>query len=274
MNYLINFNIMIPQPIKISLVQAQLAWADKDTNLSYFSRELDQLKGKTDLVLLPEMFATGFITDPSKISEKMDGKVLEWMKQTSATLDSVVAGSVVVEVGSTYFNRLIWMRPDGTYDFYDKRHLFRMGEEHTRFTAGNKPVIVDIKGWKVMLQICYDLRFPVWSKNRYINEKYEYDILVYLANWPAARKNAWQTLLPARAIENQSYCIGVNRVGDDGNGNAHDGGSVIIDFKGNLITGCADKESEIITHKIEYEPLKHFREQFKVALDWDAFTII
>jgi predicted amidohydrolase len=135
-------------------------------------------------------------------------------------------------------------------------------------------VIVDIKGWKVMLQICYDLRFPVWSKNRYINEKYEYDILVYLANWPAARKIAWQTLLPARAIENQSYCIGVNRVGDDGNGNAHDGGSVIIDFKGNLVTGCADKEAEIITHKIEYEPLKYFREQFKVALDWDAFTII
>lgn len=265
---------MTPHPIRVTLVQAPLVWADKDANLNYFSNELEKLKGETDLIVLPEMFATGFITDPAEISETMDGRVISWLKDTAHHLDSVVTGSIAMEVGSTYFNRLVWMRPDGTYDFYDKRHLFRMGQEHTRFTQGNKPVIVDFKGWKVMLQICYDLRFPVFSKNKYINDHYEYDIIIYVANWPAARIHAWSTLLPARAIENQAYCIGVNRIGEDGKGIPHDGGSVIIDFKGNLITGCADKEAEVITHKIEYEPLMHFREQFKVALDWDAFTIL
>lgn len=264
---------MIPQPLRISIVQAPLAWGDIKANLSYFSEKLKPLKGITDLIILPEMFATAFITNSDEISETMEGSVMKWLINTSAQTGCIITGTIAMMVGKDYFNRMIWMRPDGTYELYDKRHMFRMGNEHLHFTPGNKQVIVKLKGWKIMLQVCYDLRFPVWSRNNYSNDEYAYDLLIYVANWPASRNMAWNTLLSARAIENQVYCVGVNRVGEDGRGIPHVGGSVILDFKGKLITGCEDKKPDIVTHPIEFDSLQHFREQFKVALDWDKFTL-
>lgn len=264
---------MLQQSLNVTIVQAPLVWANKAANLDYFTRKLKHLPVSTDLIVLPEMFTTGFITDPEQISETMDGQVMQWMAQTSARLNCVITGSIAIKEWNCYFNRLIWMRPDGTFEKYDKHHLFRMGNEDRRFTQGLGSLIVDLKGWKIKPLVCYDLRFPVWSKNTLVNDKYEYDILIYVANWPASRSYAWQTLLSARAIENQAYCIGVNRVGDDGKGIPHIGGSVILDFKGKLLSGCEDKQPDIVTHTIDYESLNSYRERFKVALDWDDFTV-
>ncbi len=265
---------MNPQPINVTIVQAPLEWADKDVNLKYFTDQLTALDQPSDLIVLPEMFATGFVTDPDNISETMDGVVMQWMSKTAKQLNCVITGSIAVSEKQEFFNRLIWMRPDGTYEQYDKRHLFRMGNEHHKFSQGSKQLIVELKGWKIKPMVCYDLRFPVWSKNRLKNDSYEYDMLIYVANWPASRAYIWQSLLQARAIENQAYCIGVNRIGDDGKGIPHLGGSVIIDFKGKVITGCADNEPDVLTHLFDYNSLNHYREQFKVALDWDEFTIM
>lgn len=261
------------EPLIVSIVQAPLAWADKTANLSYFTRELDILKNSTDLIVLPEMFATGFVTDLSEVSEPMGGQVMQWMKEMAAGLGSVITGSIAINENEAILNRLIWMRPDGSYEHYDKRHLFRMGNEHLKLTQGSKPLIVELKGWKIKPLVCYDLRFPVWSKNRLINDVYEYDMLIYVANWPASRCFAWQTLLAARAIENQAFCIGVNRIGEDGKGIPHRGASVILDFKGKLINSCEDNKAEIATSTLDYASLQHFRDQFKVALDWDEFSI-
>lgn len=262
-----------PKPINIAIIQAPLVWADKQANLNYFSTAFRKFNKPVDLVILPEMFPTGFITDPALISERMDGVVINWMKKASSEMNSVITGSIAIEEEGAYYNRLIWMRPDGTYEQYDKRHLFRMGDEHRRFSQGKKSLFAELKGWKIRPLICYDLRFPVWSKNRLIENDYEYDIIIYVANWPASRSYAWKTLLSARAIENQAYCIGVNRIGTDGKGIPHCGGSVILDYKGKLITGCADNEAETVIHTLDYDSLSHFRENFKVGLDWDLFSI-
>lgn len=265
---------MNPQPINVTIVQAPLEWADRDANLKYFTDQLAGLDQPSDLIVLPEMFATGFVTDHDNISETMDGVVMQWMSKTAKLLKCVITGSIAVSENEEFFNRLVWMRPDGTYEQYDKRHLFRMGNEHHKFSQGTKQLIVDLKGWKIRPMVCYDLRFPVWSKNRLMNDSYEYDMVIYVANWPASRAYIWQSLLQARAIENQAYCIGVNRIGDDGKGIPHLGGSVIIDYKGKVITGCSDNEAETLTYHFDYTALDHYREQFKVALDWDEFTIM
>lgn len=259
--------------LKVSLIQAPLVWADRNANLSYFTHEFGKIEKGTDLVVLPEMFATGFVTDITEIAEVAGGPVFEWLKKSAQDLNAVITGSIAYTENYKYFNRLVWMRPDGTFETYDKRHLFRMGNEHLKFTQGTKPLIVELKGWKVKPLVCYDLRFPVWSKNRLINDEYEYDLLIYVANWPASRCFAWQSLLTARAIENQSYCFGVNRIGIDGKGIPHLGGSVILDYKGKLVNGCEDDTPEIATSVLDLDSLKHFRDQFKVALDWDTFNI-
>lgn len=262
---------MAGELLTVTLVQAPLEWNDKLKNLAYFSMELNKLTVKTDLIVLPEMFATGFVTDPLESYETMDGTVVRWMKETAVRMNCVVTGSVTVKVDNNYFNRLIWMRSDGSYEYYDKRHLFRMGNEHLRFSSGNKPLVVELNGWKIKPLVCYDLRFPVWSMNRLIGNSYEYDVLLYVANWPASRSHAWNTLLMARAIENQAYCIGVNRIGEDAKGIPHIGGSLINDFKGKLITGCEDNKAEVITYTMDYASLSHFRENFSVGPDWDNF---
>jgi predicted amidohydrolase len=265
---------MNPEPINVTMIQAPLVWADKEANLKYFTDKIAGLEQSTDLIVLPEMFATGFVTEPVDISETMDGVVMQWMLYNAKLMNCVITGSIAVSENDKFFNRLIWMRPDGSFEQYDKRHLFRMGNEHHRFSQGNKQLIVEIKGWKIKPLVCYDLRFPVWSKNRLNDDRYEYDMLIYVANWPASRAYIWQSLIQARAIENQSFCIGVNRIGEDGKGIPHLGGSVIIDFKGKVITGCADNEPETLTYHFDYNSLDHYREQFKVALDWDEFNIM
>lgn len=261
------------KPLTVSIVQAPLVWADKSANLDYFTKELAKISTHSDLTVLPEMFATGFVTELSEISEPMGGMVMQWMQSTAERMKCVITGSIAVKEGNQVLNRLIWMRPDGSFEKYDKRHLFRMGNEHLKFTQGTQPLIVELNSWKVKPLVCYDLRFPVWSKNRLVDDSYEYDLLIYVANWPASRCFAWQTLLAARAIENQAFCIGVNRIGEDGKGIPHRGGSVILDFKGKLLTGCEDNKPGIGTFKLDYEALDHFRNQFRVALDWDKFDI-
>ncbi|MFH1120973.1 MAG: amidohydrolase [Bacteroidota bacterium] len=263
----------IVHPLRLTIVQAPLVWADKKANLAYFSRTLAPLMGKTDLIILPEMFSTGFVTEPQEVYEVMNGQVMEWMAATASDLDCVITGSITIAERGKYYNRLIWMRPDGNYETADKRHLFRMGNEHHRFTAGNEPLITELKGWKIKPLVCYDLRFPVWSKNRYVDGSYEYDLLLYVANWPASRSYVWKSLLTARAIENMAFCAGVNRVGDDGHGLPHSGDSCVLDFKGRELVKAPAGEAFVITVSLDYTLLREFRDRFAVGPDWDLFEI-
>jgi predicted amidohydrolase len=260
-------------PIKVTIVQAPLVWADKKANLAYFAKTLEPLVGGTDLVVLPEMFATGFVTDPTEVAETMNGIVMDWMTATASNLGCVITGSITIAEKGRYYNRLIWMRPDGSFETYDKRHLFRMGNEHQRFSAGKKQLIVDLKGWKIMPLVCYDLRFPVWSKNRYKDGSYEYDLVLYIANWPASRSSVWKWLLTARAIENLAYCVGVNRIGEDGRGLPHKGDSRVLDFKGRKIVKAATGVESVHTVTLDHKKLQDFRTRFAVGLDWDFFDI-
>lgn len=260
-------------PLNVTIVQAPLAWADKKANLDYFSKILTPLVGKTDLVVLPEMFATGFVTDPKDTAESMSGNVMEWMTTTASDLNCAITGSITVKENGKFFNRLIFMRHDGTFETAEKRHLFRMANEHLSFTAGNKTLVVELNGWKIKPLVCYDLRFPVWSKNQYTDGKYEYDLLIYVANWPATRSYVWKSLLTARAIENLAYCVGVNRIGDDGHGLPHSGDSCVLDFKGREIVKAPAGEAFVKTIALDYPQLLDFRNRFDVGADWDLFQI-
>ncbi|HOI86423.1 MAG TPA: amidohydrolase [Lentimicrobium sp.] len=259
--------------LRVTIVQAPLVWAGKVQNLEYFSRVLEAIGEEPDLVVLPEMFATGFLMDPETVAEPVNGSVIQWMADQAAQLGCVITGSVAIIEKGRFFNRLVWMRPDGSWSYTDKRHLFRMGNEHQYFQAGSNPLIEELKGWKIKPLICYDLRFPVWSKNRIIDGAYEYDLLIYVANWPASRSYVWKTLLTARAIENQAYCIGVNRIGDDGKGIPHNGSSMVLDFKGRLMLEAPVNEPFTGTATLDFSELEAFRERFAVGLDWDTFTI-
>jgi len=261
------------QDLSISIIQSNLAWEDTETNLLNFDDKLKQVHKPTDLVVLPEMFNTGFSINPEKIAEKVGGFSLTWMQEKAAQLDCVVTGSILTQVDQNYFNRLYWVRPDGSYDFYDKRHLFRLGKEWQVFKGGNKKIIVELKGWKICPLICYDLRFPVWSKNRLLDGEYEYDLLIYVANWPEARNQAWKQLLIARAIENQAYVVGVNRVGNDGNSISHLGDSMIIDHMGDVLASTSPFKEELITFLLKKNDLLNFRKKFKFSLDWDRFEV-
>jgi len=261
------------QDLTIASVQSNLVWEDTQANLAAFDKKLQKLDRSFDLLILPEMFNTGFSINPGHIAEKPDGRTFAWMQQKAVALNATVTGSVLVEEAGKYYNRMFWVRPDGTFDAYDKRHLFRLGKEHKVFTAGQKRVIVNIKGWKVLLQVCYDLRFPVWSKNRFINGAYEYDLIIYVANWPAVRSYAWRHLLIARAIENQACVAGVNRVGEDGNHMIHSGDSMIINHLGDVVSQAPAHEETIITATLSYQSMKDFRKRFTVGLDWDEFKV-
>lgn len=254
--------------MNFTIVQPDIAWLNTDHNLEKYTVLLKNMDRKTDLVLLPEMFNTGFCTDPFEISETMEGKTIRWMKHTAAMLQCSIAGSLVVKEGDQYFNRLIYSNKDGIIFFYDKRHLFRMANEEIHFTPGNKNLIVTLKKWKMNFQICYDLRFPVWSRN-YNN----YDMLVYLANWPAARMEVWNTLLKARAIENQCFVIGVNRIGKDGNNIKYSGNSMIIHPKGNVIGALKSSEEEVATFSLSLRELTAFRQKFPAWKDRDEFHL-
>jgi predicted amidohydrolase len=259
--------------LNITLIQSNLYWEDVNQNLSQFDDMLNQLQSQTDLIILPEMFNTGFSMSPIDIAESMDGPTIEWMRQKATKLNCAITGSLAVLENGMYYNRLIWMHPDGTYSFYNKRHLFRMGNEQHHFVQGEERLIVEFQGWKICPLVCYDLRFPVWSRNQYSESGYEYDLLIYVANWPASRAAVYKNLLVARAIENLCYVAGVNRIGTDGNGIVHQGDSTVIDFKGNHLCILPVQHSAPFTVQINRTNLENFRKKFQVGPDWDHFEI-
>ncbi len=258
--------------LSVTLIQTALYWEDKNRNLAMLEDKIMGIDEKTNLVILPEMFSTGFSMRPSVLAETMDGQTIEWMKKISNAKKIIVTGSIIIEVNGHFFNRLIWMLPNGNYGFYDKRHLFAYAGEDQHYTAGNKRLITSVNGWKINLQICYDLRFPVWARQQ-SNESPEYDLIIYVANWPERRNHAWKTLLTARAIENQSYVIGVNRVGEDGNQINHSGDSMLIDPLGNILFS---KEQEEVIHSfvLTKDSLNQTRNEFPFWKDADQFNIL
>lgn len=256
------------QDLKITLIQTALHWGDKEANLRHFDRLLENISG-TDLIILPEMFNTGFITEPAPVAETMDGRTVSWMQEKAAAAGSAIIGSLIIEEEGNYYNRLIFMLPDGSLQQYDKRHLFSMAGEHHRFAPGMKKLVIRYKDWNIMPLVCYDLRFPVWSKNSYHDGNYAYDVLIYIANWPEVRSHAWKSLLPARAIENIAYLAAVNRVGTDGRGLAHSGDSAVINPKGRLISHFEPHQEAIRTITLSKKELIDFRAAFNVGADWD-----
>ena len=256
--------------LKVTIIQSDLHWEDKSKNLEMFSQKIAAISEATDLIVLPEMFTTGFSMNPEKFAEQMTGTTLNWMKQKAKEKNCVITGSFICEERGKYFNRLVWMNADGTYKTYDKRHLFRIGDEDNHYGHGDRKIIVDLKGWKICPLICYDLRFPVWARNTKANH---YDVLIYVANWPERRVHPWKSLLVARAIENQSYVVGVNRIGNDGNDIYHSGDSVVLNAKGESISKVKSKEDSIETITLNYSELAEFRKIFPAMLDADEFEI-
>lgn len=255
--------------LTISIVQSDLVWENKKENLDLLEKKIMGIEEKTELVILPEMFSTGFSMNTEALAEEMNGETFNWMKRVSMQKKAALTGSFMVREKDTCFNRLIWMLPNGTFGFYDKRHLFAFAEEDKHFSAGKQRLIASIKGWRINLMICYDLRFPVWARQQ---NNDEYDILVYVANWPQRRAHAWKTLLIARAIENQSYVIGVNRVGTDAHGNIHSGDSSIIDPMGEVVFQGTEKEV-IHTLTLNKSDFIEARNKLPFLKDGDSFVI-
>jgi predicted amidohydrolase len=258
--------------LTITGIQSNLHWEDKKANLQMFEEKISAIIQSTEIVVLPEMFSTGFSMKPEKLAETMDGETAQWMKKISAEKKIILTGSVIIEEDKKYFNRLIWMLPNGQFGYYDKRHLFAYGEEDQHYTEGTKRLIASVKGWKVNLLVCYDLRFPVWSRQQ-IESSPEYDVLIYVANWPERRINAWKTLLQARAIENQCYVVGVNRTGEDGIKIHYSGESMVVDPLGDVLYHKKDEE-DIFTTTLDKTHLEKVREKFPFWKSADEFKII
>lgn len=270
--------------LTISVIQTHLHWENKPANLQMLEEKIMSIAEKTELVVLPEMFSTGFSMRPEELAETMEGETVQWMKRIAAQKKVILTGSVIIKEESAdgqvnYYNRLIWMLPNGQYGVYDKRHRFAYAGEDDHYTAGSKRLIASVKGWKINLLVCYDLRFPVWARQQTRNVSTslsagpEYDVLVYVANWPERRIQAWKTLLQARAIENQCYVVGANRVGDDGNKIHYSGESMIIDPLGEVLYTKKDEE-DIYTITLEKTQLDSVREKFPFWKDADAFMIM
>ncbi|MBS7563151.1 amidohydrolase [Mucilaginibacter sp. Bleaf8] len=255
--------------LKITTFQGYLFWENIDKNLQNIALRLSSsVRTKTDLIILPEMFNTGFTMNVEHLAEPMNGKTMQWMEATAQKYNCVITGSLAIKDNDKYYNRLIWMRPDGSYECYDKRHLFALGKEHTIYSPGNKKLLVELNGWKICPMICYDLRFPVWIRN----VEPQYDLLLIVANWPERRALHWRTLIPARAVENQAYVIGVNRVGHDGNEVYHSGDSTCIDPMGNVVYYKRDEE-DVYTFTINAEELIKTRRALPFLKDMDSFHI-
>ncbi|MEN9571178.1 MAG: hypothetical protein RL172_2409 [Bacteroidota bacterium] len=263
-------------PLTFTLIQTSLAWEDKAANLRMLQQKIDAIEERTEIVVLPEMFSTAFSMQPQLFAETMDGHTVSWMRRNAIEKKIILTGSVIIKEDNHFYNRLIWMLPNGDHGFYNKRHLFAYAGEDKNYTPGNKRLIASVKGWKLNLQVCYDLRFPVWARQlpHAIEEAKtpEYDVLLYVANWPEKRSHAWKTLLCARAIENQCYVIGVNRVGKDGNGIYHSGNSLVIDPMGEVLYHKADEE-DIFTITLDKERLTEVRSRFPFWKDADQFNL-
>jgi omega-amidase len=255
-----------------TLIQTKLFWEDAHANREMFEEKINSIKEKTEIVILPEMFSTGFSMQPERLAETMEGETVEWMKRIASNKKIILTGSLMMQEEGNYYNRMIWMLPNGNCGCYDKRHLFAYGDEHNHYTAGKKRCIASVKGWKINLQVCYDLRFPVWARQCMKDDLPEYDVLIYVANWPERRSGAWKTLLQARAIENQCYVIGVNRVGDDGNKVYHAGDSMVIDPLGEILYHKKDEE-DIFTITLDKKHLETIRTKLPFLKDADRFNI-
>lgn len=253
--------------LKLALLQTKLHWESVEDNLKTIERKMKLLPDVLDIIVLPEMFSTGFTMNPSKVAETNSGEAMTLLKKLSADKGFAICGSFAAKENGSYFNRFFWIFEGKLECSYDKRHLFRMAEEHKVYYQGVNDIRIKFKGWNIMPRVCYDLRFPVWSRSS------DVDLQIYVANWPAARVAAWDKLLLARAIENQCYVAGVNRVGEDGNGIAYCGHSVVIDPKGGEMTAAANESEEWIFSTLELDALNDFRKKFPVALDADQFEI-
>lgn len=264
-----NLKYLNIENLKITVFQAYLFWENADKNLQNISLKLSSgVREKTDLIVLPEMFNTGFTMRAEEMAEEMDGKTMQWLSKTAASYECVITGSLIIKENGNFYNRMIWMKPDGEFQYYDKHHLFSMADENKHFEAGNEQLIVELKGWKIRLAICYDLRFPVWLRNK----NAEYDILLLVASWPDKRSSHWRTLIHARAVENQTYVVAVNRVGHDGNQIYHSGHSMCIDPYGNTIYYKPEDE-DLYTFSINYPELEKIRRQFPFLNDADNFYL-
>lgn len=257
--------------LKITIIQSDLFWEDKSGNLDAFTKKLSLIRN-TDLIILPEMFSTGFSMRSKELAENMNGPVVAWMKLHAKEKNAVITGSFICEEEGKCYNRLVWMRPDGTCAAYDKRHLFRMGKEQEHYSCGGERIIVEYKGWRINPLICYDLRFPVWCRQP--KDEKPFDLQLYVANWPERRSFAWKSLLTARAIENQCYVAGVNRVGKDGYDIIHSGDSGVYDFSGEKITSIMPGTEADETIILSLGSLQEFREKFPAALDADQYRIM
>ena len=255
--------------LRVSLVQQPLLWHDPEGNRARFGELLAPLAGATDLVVLPETFTTGFSMEVEVLGEAAAGPTVDWLRAQAAALDAAVTGSVITRAGTRYYNRLLWAFPSGEVRHYDKRHLFRMGREHEHFTPGLAAWSVSWRGMRICPLVCYDLRFPVFSRRR---PDLDYDLLIYVANWPSARVEAWQLLLRARAVENQAFVVGVNRSGPDGKGVAYPGASATIDYLGRTLVALGDAAG-VTTVALDAGALANFREKFPAHLDADRFTL-
>lgn len=259
---------MSDQQLNITIIQPDIAWEDKTANLNQYEQHISEIVGIREVVVLPEMFSTGFSMAPEKLAETMDGDSVEWMKRVAKEYRCILTGSLIIEEDGKYYNRMLWVQPDGKMAHYDKRHLFGYADEDQHYTAGDKRLIVSVKGFKICLQVCYDLRFPVWARNK--NE--EYDVLLYVANWPERRSMPWKALLQARAIENMSYVVGVNRVGKDGNDISYSGDSSVFSPLGELVW---QESSQAICHTVTLQrsAIDEARNQFGFLKDADSFII-
>ena len=256
------------QDLRATLVQSMLHWEDAAANRAMFGDKLTGLKGTTDLIVLPEMFTTGFSMRSTELAEPMTGPTVAWMKEQAKALDAALYGSVIITEDGKYFNRGLFVKPDGQVTTYDKRHLFRFANETDHYSAGRERVVVEWRGWRILLQVCFDLRFPVFARNRG-----DYDAILYVANWPEARRFPWSQLLIARAIENQVYVAGVNRVGMDGKGMHYTGDSVVIDPRGAMIANVEASQEGVATIGLDRASLEDFREKFPVAMEADGFDL-
>lgn len=267
--------------LTISGIQSTLHWEDKKANLQMFEEKILSISQPTEIIVLPEMFSTGFSMQPQKLAETMEGETIRWMKQVAARKKIILTGSLIIKDSTPdsegYYNRLVWVLPNGQVGCYDKRHLFAYADEDQHYTQGEKRLIASVKGWKINLLVCYDLRFPVWSRQSppppgEVGRGLEYDVLIYVANWPEKRVHAWTTLLRARAIENQCYVVGVNRTGEDGNKIHYTGESMVVDPMGEILYHKKDEE-DIFTITLDKSVLEKTREKFPFWKDADTFFI-
>jgi omega-amidase len=256
------------EKLKVAVLQVDLAWENIQKNLEIFSERINVIEEQVDLIILPEMFTTGFSMNAEPLAEENEGEAFKWMKNIATNRNTAITGSVIVKEDGNYYNRLYFIYPNGDYKTYDKKHTFTLAKEDKTYTAGTERLVLEYKGWKICPLICYDLRFPVWARNTV-----DYDLLIYVANWPETRINAWDVLLQARAIENMSWCIGVNRTGNDGNDYRYNGHTSVYDVLGKSLFDNSRQEefTEVVT--LDKESLMETREKLKFLQDRDSFTI-